>query len=164
VSPSGPDQPQVRRARYEDWPAIARLLREIDELHAALAPQYFRATTRDEGEWRRILVDPTSMVFVATLGAFGAPPVGLLSIRVYDTPADPAMVPRRRGHVETLVVAPHRRRRGIGRSLLAEATAWARAQGAVELVLTSWSGNADADAFYESLGYQVLSRVLHRGI
>ncbi len=29
------------------------------------------------------------------------------------------------------------------------------------MVLTIWAGNAAAEAFYERLGYQVLSRVLH---
>jgi ribosomal protein S18 acetylase RimI-like enzyme len=29
------------------------------------------------------------------------------------------------------------------------------------MVLTTWAGNAAADAFYERLGYRVLSRVLH---
>ena len=158
------EKPQVRRARYEDWPCIALLLREIDELHAALAPQYFRAATRAESEWRRVLADPTAAVFVVASGPSAADPLGFLSVRVYDTPADPAMVPRRRGHVETVVVDARHRRRGIGRRLLAAATDWARSQGAVELVLTTWSGNAAADAFYERLGYQVLSRVLHTGI
>jgi ribosomal protein S18 acetylase RimI-like enzyme len=32
------------------------------------------------------------------------------------------------------------------------------------MVLTTWAGNAAADAFYERLGYQVLSRVLHMSI
>jgi ribosomal protein S18 acetylase RimI-like enzyme len=162
VSPT--EKPQVRRARYEDWPRIAVLLREIDDLHASLAPQYFRSATRVESEWRRVLADPTAVVLVAATGPSAAVPVGFLSIRVYDTPADPAMVPRRRGHVETLVVDARHRRRGIGRHLVAAATDWARGQGAVELVLTTWTGNADADAFYERLGYQVLSRVLHKGI
>ena len=86
---------------------------------------------------------------------------GFLSLRIYETPADPTMVPRRRAHLETLVVAAAHRRPGIGRRLMAEATAWARGQGAVEMVLTVWAGNAAADAFYERLGYRVLSRVLH---
>jgi ribosomal protein S18 acetylase RimI-like enzyme len=162
VSPS--DEAQIRRARYEDWPSISLLLRDIDDLHAALAPQYFRAATRVESEWRRVLADPTAVILVAATGSSATVPVGFLTIRVYDTPADPAMVPRRRGHVETLVVHGGHRRRGIGRRLLTEATDWARGQGAVELVLTTWSGNSAADAFYERLGYQVLSRVLHRGI
>ncbi len=71
------------------------------------------------------------------------------------------MVPRRRAHLETLVVAAAARRRGLGRRLVTAAGDWARAQGAVEMVLTTWAGNTAADAFYERLGYRVLSRVLH---
>jgi ribosomal protein S18 acetylase RimI-like enzyme len=44
---------------------------------------------------------------------------------------------------------------------MAEAAAWARAHGAAELVLTVWAGNADAEAFYQRLGYRVLSQVMH---
>ena len=158
--------PLLRRARFEDWPGIARLLRDLDELHAGLAPQYFRSAPRAEADWPRLLADPTAAVFVAAGssqadGSATDGPIGLLSIRVYDTPADPTMVPRRRAHIETLVVETGHRRRGIGRRLLGQAADWARAQGAVELVLTTWTGNQAADAFYERLGYRVLSRVLH---
>jgi ribosomal protein S18 acetylase RimI-like enzyme len=161
---SASEKAQVRGARYEDWPAVARLLREVDELHAAIAPGYFRVAARAESEWRRLLTDPTAAALIADADAPAGQPVGFLSIRVYDTPADPTMVPRRRGHVETLVVEARHRRHGIGRRLLAEATEWARARGAVELVLTTWSGNADADGFYRRLGYRILSRVLHAAI
>jgi ribosomal protein S18 acetylase RimI-like enzyme len=41
-----------------------------------------------------------------------------------------------------------------------EVVAWARRQGAAELVLTVWAGNDAAQAFYERLGYRELSRVL----
>jgi ribosomal protein S18 acetylase RimI-like enzyme len=158
---------EVRRARHQDWPAVQALLREVDELHARLAPTYFRASERAEAEWQRLLADPAAAAWVALApaGSAGArPPVGFLSLHVYDTPADPAMVPRRRGHVETLVVAARQRRRGIGRALLQTAAAWARGQGAVEMVLSTWAGNGEADAFYERLGYRVLTRVLHAAL
>jgi ribosomal protein S18 acetylase RimI-like enzyme len=74
------------------------------------------------------------------------------------------MIPRRRGHVEMLVVGAKFRRRGIGRGLMAEAAVWARRQRAAELVLTVWEGNAQAEAFYARLGYRVLSRVLHASL
>ncbi|HEX3905045.1 MAG TPA: GNAT family N-acetyltransferase [Polyangia bacterium] len=150
----------MRRARPEDWPGAEALWREIDALHAELAPAYFRAGARPELDWQRLLDDPTAMVLVGDEGD-GRGPLGLLSLRVYDTPAEPTMVSHRRAHLETLVVARRARRRGIGRRLVAAAADWARAQGAVEIVLTAWTGNADADAFYERLGYRVLSRVLH---
>jgi ribosomal protein S18 acetylase RimI-like enzyme len=165
VTVSGPVRPlgatpRIRRARPADWGSARTLLREIDELHATIAPDYFRRTARTEPEWLRLIDDPYAAVFVAELLPAGEV-AGVLIARVYDTPADPAMVPRRRGHVETLVVTARHRRRGIGRLLMAESAAWARAEGAVELVLTTWAGNQDADAFYERLGYRLLSRVLH---
>ncbi len=151
---------RVRRARPADWTAARALLREIDVLHTEIAPDYFRFSARTEPEWLRLLGDAHAALFVAEL-----PPavdvVGVLVARVYETPADPAMVQRRRGHIETLVVSARHRRCGIGGRLMGEATAWARAQGAAEVVLTTWAGNREADAFYESLGYRLLSRVLH---
>jgi ribosomal protein S18 acetylase RimI-like enzyme len=153
----------VRRARRGDWPAARALLNEIDELHAQIAPDYFQRGARLQQDWLRLLDDPHAAAFVVELAPAGEV-AGVLIARVYDTPADPAMVPRRRGHVETLVVATPHRRRGIGRLLMKEAAVWARAKGAVEVVLTSWAGNRQADAFYERLGYRVLSRVLHTRI
>jgi ribosomal protein S18 acetylase RimI-like enzyme len=151
--------PRVRRADLDDWSAAQALFREGDDFHADIAPGYFRSGARPEAEWRQLLEDGCAVAFVAEVPGDGA--VGLVTVRIYDTPNNPTMVPRRRGHVETLVVAARHRRQGIGRRLLGEAVAWARVHGAVEMVLTIWSGNGEAEAFYERLGYRVLSRVLH---
>ena len=159
MSPRG--EVAVRPARPEDWLAVQSLLRELDELHARLVPGYFRPATRSEPEWRSLLGDSTAVALVAV--DEGAP-LGLLSLRVYDTPADPTLVPRRRGHIETLIVGACQRRRGLGRRLLAAASDWARARGATEMVLTTWVGNVEADAFYERLGYRPLSRALHAAL
>jgi len=153
----------IRRARPEDWEGARALWREVDEQHAALAPTYFRTASRPDGEWRDLLAADHAAVFVA----IGDEPAergvvtGLAVVRIYDTPPDPAMVPLRRGHVETLVVGRAYRRRGVGTRLMAEVTDWGRLHGAAELVLTVWEGNVEAGAFYERLGYRALSRVLH---
>jgi ribosomal protein S18 acetylase RimI-like enzyme len=164
---------RVRRARLDDWPSAAALLREIDDLHAALAPAYFCSGARAESEWRRLLEDGTTLVLVAERGREAAPVAeggrgaglsGLVVARIYDTPESPTMVPRRRGHVESLVVASGARRHGLGRRLMDGASDWARAAGAVELVLTTWAGNEEAEAFYRELGYRPLSQVLARSL
>jgi ribosomal protein S18 acetylase RimI-like enzyme len=151
----------IRRARDEDWEEARALWREADDLHAALAPTYFRRTARAEREWRELMAAPDTAVFVAE--AAGGPPrvAGVVCVRVYETPPDPAMVQLRRGHVEMLVVSAAHQRHGTGRALMDEVAAWARRQGAAELVLTVWSGNTAAEAFYDRLGYTPLSRVLH---
>jgi ribosomal protein S18 acetylase RimI-like enzyme len=149
----------IRRARATDWAEARALLREADELHARLAPSYFRTGARAESDWRALVAAPDAGVFVAE--AESKPGlVGVAIARVYDTPPDPTMVPLRRGHVETLVVSAAQRRRGLGVRLMDEVAAWARRQGAAELVLTVWAGNDAAQAFYQRLGYRELSRVL----
>jgi ribosomal protein S18 acetylase RimI-like enzyme len=151
----------IRRARHDDWDAVRELWRELDLLHAGLAPDYFRPSARAAHEWRQLLAASDGVVLVDA-DAASATLTGAVSVRVYDTPPDPAMVARRRGHVEMLVVGRAHRRRGIGRALMEGAASWARDQGAAELVLTVWAGNREAEAFYERLGYGELSRVLHR--
>lgn len=154
------EEARVRPATLADWPGAQAILREADDLHAAFAPEYFRSGERPPDEWRTWLSDSASAVLLAETP--DAAPVGLVVVRVYDTPRSPTMVPRRRGHVETLVVAARHRRRGLGRRLMEAAADWARRKGAVELVLTTWTGNAAADAFYARLGYRPLSNVLSR--
>jgi ribosomal protein S18 acetylase RimI-like enzyme len=88
--------------------------------------------------------------------------IGAVTVRIFDTPADPSMVPRRRAHVDALVVDRRHRRSGAGTRLMDAAAAWGRERGAVELVLTVWAGNRAAEAFYSRLGYRVVSRVLRR--
>jgi ribosomal protein S18 acetylase RimI-like enzyme len=147
----------IRRAREDDWEGARALWREVDDLHAGLAPAYFRKAARGRTEWRDLLAAGDAAVFAAEdLERV----VGVVSVRVYETPPDPAMVPLRRGHVEMLVVSGTHRRRGVGTRLMAEVASWARRQGAAELVLTVWAGNRAAEAFYERLGYRELSRVL----
>jgi GNAT superfamily N-acetyltransferase len=146
---------RIRRAVATDWPAVRELLREADELHVRIAPQYFRASARPEAEWRRLLDAAAAHVLVAELGEV----IGVASARIYDTPPDPTMVARRRCHVDALVVSVAQRRRGVGRALLDGIATWARTRGAAELLLTTWAGNAEGDAFYDRLGYHTLSSV-----
>ena len=115
---------------------------------------------RSSDDWRRVLAAPQSAVFVEDGGGV----TGAVWAHVYDTPPDPLMVSERRGYVDGLVVASAHRRQGIGRQLMEAAAAWAKGEGAAQLVLTVWAGNAAARAFYERLGYGLLSEVLTRSL
>ena len=57
------------------------------------------------------------------------------------------------GYIGELVVAPHAERRGIGRSLIDTAEAWARDRGLAHLTLHTGAYNASARAFYAALGF-----------
>jgi ribosomal protein S18 acetylase RimI-like enzyme len=138
------------------------LWRQIDDLHADIRPDYFRPVVRAREEWDKMLSSASAGLLVAE--AADGRLIGAVTIRVFDTPADPSMVPRRRAHVDALVVDRRHRRTGVGTRLMDAAGAWGRTRGAVELVLTVWSGNAAAEAFYRRLGYREVSRALRRNL
>jgi len=159
--------------------ALQALWRQIDELHAALVPGYFRASSPGPGAGgggggarapERFVADPHAAMLVAEAdpppggGVMTGAVIGAVLVRAYDTPTDPTMVPRRRAHVEALVVDRRHRRAGVGRALMEAASTWARERGATEIVLTVWAGNQAAEAFYQRLGYQIVSRALSKPI
>ncbi len=67
--------------------------------------------------------------------------------------ARPALEKPLEAVVQAMAVDRSRRRRGIGRALLAFAEHWARARGFQSVTLASALGRADAHAFYTRLGY-----------
>lgn len=153
----------LRPARSEDYEALEALLAEADQLHARILPSYFRPprkATRTREELARLLASRDERIVVAEDDAGCV--IGLVHVQIYDTPAIATMVPKRRAHVDNLVVTERKRRGGVGSALLQAAAEWARAQGAREILLTVWAGNESAERFYEALGFRRVSSVLGR--
>jgi ribosomal protein S18 acetylase RimI-like enzyme len=151
----------IRPAVASDAAALADLWRDVDELHARLHPGFFRAAPRARAAIDKALGSDDQAIFVAEEAGR---PVGLVHAQIFDTPESPNLMPRRRMHVEELVVAPHARRRGLGRRLLDEAVTWGRSRGARETVLVVWEGNTAAARFYRALGFRVVHRVLGKEV
>ncbi len=154
----------IRRARPEDRAALAALVAEADALHARLQPGYFRVVAKGPSpeEWGKRLAAADQAVFVAEL-ADGVV-VGLAHVLIYDTPAVAMMVPKRRGHIDNVIVTERMRQQGLGRQLLAYAADFARDAGARELLLTVWAGNDAGEQFYAALGFHHVSTVLGRDL
>lgn len=154
----------VRCARESDYEALCGLFGQIDGLHARLQPGFFRSApgmARTRRSLSLILGCATERLFVAEArGEQVGEVVGVVHVRVFDTPPSPLKVQRLRGHVEDLVVDEGHRRRGVGQALMDRAAAWCREQGASQLLLTVWEGNQAALGFYAGLGYQPVSQVL----
>ncbi len=150
----------IRPARESDLPALALLWEQVDGLHARIRSDYFRASPERSLSGRNLkeaLGSPHQTLLVAEQKG---DVVGVVEVKIYDTPDHPLMMPRRRARVEELVVDLHHRRCGIGRALMEEAVCWARRQSASHVVLTVWSGNDEAEAFYKRLGYHPVCQVL----
>jgi ribosomal protein S18 acetylase RimI-like enzyme len=152
----------LRRASIDDYEPLVALAAETDELHARLMPGYFKRPqrpARTRAELSRVLGALDEIVYVIEESD---ELLGMVHVQIYDTPPGPALVQRRRAHVDNIVVAARQRRQGHGRLLIDAAATWARAKGAEEILLTVWSGNTDAERFYERLGFGRVSSVLGR--
>lgn len=150
--------PAVRPGRASDVPALLRLLAQLDQYHAEIQPSFFRAGARTGQEVRELIAGRHSTILVAEDG--GGALVGAVTLRVYDTPAHPLMVPERRALLEDMVVDPGARRRGVGRALAEAARGWCRQEGASQLLLTVWEGNGGAERFYREAGFSSVNQVL----
>jgi len=155
---SGAGEPKIRAAVAEDVPALLGLLTQLDEHHAKIQPSFFRASAREAQEVREVIAGRHSTILVAA-GA-GGELLGAVTLRIYDTPAHPLMVPERRALLEDMVVDAGARREGVGRALAEAARGWCRGEGAQQLVLTVWEGNAGAARFYQEAGFSPVNQLL----
>jgi aminoglycoside 6'-N-acetyltransferase I len=79
-------------------------------------------------------------------------------LRSHADGCDPA---RPVGFIEGWYVAPEWRRQKVGARLVAEAEAWARAQGCREMASDTWIDAVDSRRAHEALGYEVVDRCVN---
>jgi RimJ/RimL family protein N-acetyltransferase len=127
----------VRPARFDDAPALARLLTELgypqdaEQIHAQLAT------------WAG---DPRGTVLVAESGGSRAGFIAAYANRHIERPGSFA-------RVVALAVDRTQQRSGVGRGLLAAVEAWASGLGCRDIEITSSRARHDAHSFYRALGF-----------
>lgn len=127
----------VRDAEARDAPAIASLCGQLGYPTPGEAVATRMDRVRENGQTR---------VVVAVVDEA---PVGLATIHLRHMLNHEAPI----GQLTLLVVDERVRGQGVGRILVAESEAWARARGCKRFVVTTALRRDDAHAFYEKLGY-----------
>ena len=130
----------IRRAGASDADIVARLLREFNiEYHDPAPPQAQMAE-----RIRALLGHGDTIILVA-----GEPPCALSVTRFRPG----LWSPKLESYLAELYVVPDRRGQGIGRALMQETMAVARAQGADTMELGTGEDDMAARGLYESLGF-----------
>lgn len=150
---------RIRAAAPQDVDILSRLQRQADEVHARLMPDFFQLPPTEGDK-----APPLGPGFTVLVADAPAGVVGYVAVKVVETPVNPAMTPRRRAYVDTIVVDAAHRGRGIGTALMRAAADWARERQVAEMVLTVWSHNGAAEALYRRLDYEPIARVLRRAL
>ena len=150
---------QVRPATMQDYPALAVIGRESQNLHAQAHPEIFqRDTSGFTKEYvRGLLANEQAMAFVADEDGQvqGYVFVRLRTMSFLDT-----FRPHIVAEITNIAVAGHARDKGIERLLFDAAKLWARRQHAERLELIVWEFNEQARQFYEQPGMRTLSRTM----
>jgi ribosomal protein S18 acetylase RimI-like enzyme len=130
----------IRAARIEDADAVARLLRDFNAEYDDPAPGQEQMAERI----RVLLEHGDTIILVA-----GEPPCALSLTRFRPG----LWSPKLESYLAELYVVPDRRGQGIGRALMEETMAMARAQGADTMELGTGEDDVSARRLYESLGF-----------
>jgi GNAT superfamily N-acetyltransferase len=160
----------IRKARSEDREALCRLYHEFHQFHAARVPDRLvdlgpLASRGPETELSEILErlierDDALLLVAETQGA----PIGMAEAYVREDEPSAFRQGRRYAVLQSLFVQEDRRRRGIGRSLLAAIEGWAAAHAAREVRIEVWEFTGDPVEFYEGKGYRTLRRTMVRSL
>jgi ribosomal protein S18 acetylase RimI-like enzyme len=136
----------VRRALPEDAPAVGRMLHEFNT-------EFGDVTPGPEALAARVLELQGRRNFEVLL--VGTGPDGLVVLRFRPS----LWTAGQECYVAELYVRPSRRRQGLGRALMLEAMAVARAKGSDSMDLGTSDDDVAARALYESLGFRNRERL-----
>lgn len=143
---------RIRPGVPSDSPAVSALYLELQAHHFRLQPHNPRYRV-DRERWAEIaraaLQDPGGAVLVAETEDHGL--IGCAVLRYEDKPWGLAC------QIETLVVTPSWRGRGVGTELMAAAEDEALRRGALGMRVEVVVENDEGRAFYEGRGYQALA-------
>ncbi len=156
----------IRLATGRDIDALIDIYIEFHEFHVRGVPDQLRIPeTYDrlelQASLKRIISGSTSAIFLAEIEDAVA---GLAEVYLRQSEPDPAVVTRKYGYLQSLMVLEPYRQHGIGSQLVEAVEQWAKEQGASEMHLDTWEFAAGPLRFYEALGYRTLKRTMTKHI
>jgi shikimate dehydrogenase len=143
----------VRAATEADCASISELNAQIQDLHAAAHPDFFKppsATTFPPGYWCELMARPDTVMLVAELGGTV---VGYLYGDVTPAMETSSTYAFQRFHIHHIGVQPAVQGQGCGAALIAAAKDAARRRGITRLTLATWAFNHQAHRFFEGQGF-----------
>ena len=143
----------VRRASEADAEAISLLNTDVQNLHADMMPELFKAPGPDTfppTAAQMLLANPNNFIFIAELDS---EPVGYAYAELIHQVETPLRHAWDEIHLHHISVRPGHRRSGIASSLLDCVHAAAREIGVDFLTVQVWTFNEGSQAFFRRHGF-----------
>lgn len=149
----------VRLATFHDYPAVAAIGEESQNLHAQAHPETFNQHTSGftEEHIRALIQGEHTSVYVAEEDEHV---VGYALLNIHPLVYFDIFKPQLIAEISDIAVSDALRGKGVGYLLFEAAKTWAKSKGAQRLELNVWEFNKDAQAFYERQGMRTLHRTM----
>lgn len=144
----------IRTATMDDFAELCQLLHELDDHHVRILPDVFQPfddPKRQGNRLARFLEEDDAELFVAE-SSTGI--VGLVTVRISETPDAPMFRPDRRACIDDLVVRNESRGQGIGKQLLARVSEWTRSRKLQWIDINVWHANTAGASFFKANGFE----------
>ena len=154
----------IRKATAEEYETLYELFDELDALHRSNLPHLFQEPSgpvRQQGYFQGLIADKNTLLLVAGVGE---KVVGFVHAVIRDAPSIPVFIPQSSVIVDGIGVKAGFQNKGIGRMLMDSVHEWSVSKGAATIELNVYEFNKSAIAFYQSLGYETLSRKMSKSL
>ena len=147
-------------ATVNDRAAVNRMARQVHAMHVAWRPDIYEMVDELYPEERVREGIAARELYVAKLAG---QTVGYVSLKIrnYD---HPGLVKRKVMLVDEICVGEHFRNQGVGRAMMADVHALAKAFGCTDLQLGVYPQNDSAVAFYQKCGFTIRSIDMQRKV
>ena len=147
----------VRRAVPKDIPEIARLLYQVNNVHADIRPDLFVHDQRKytDEELSVIVRDDETPVFVCYEDVSSDVLLGYC-FAVFEKKHGHSLKPLKTLYLDDICVDQNSRGMHVGTEIFSYVRDFAIKNGCYDMTLNVWEGNEGAKAFYEALGFKVL--------
>lgn len=154
----------IRRAVLADYPALAELYDELNNLHSNALPHIFQTLwpTPQSLEYVYAVLKNKKAVFL--VAESGREIIGFIQAVIRKAPDTPLHVKREYVYIDDICVKRACRRVSVGKALMGVVEEWARKKGINQIELNVWHFNQQALAFYENIGYQPASHTMYKQI
>lgn len=146
---------QIQRASGNDLDAVYGLFAQVQSIHTAAEPEFFRLPDKDEAfqhYYEGILSDPDQHLVFACVDGME---VGYIQYFMGVRPRSIYQPERRVAYVHGLVVDKEHRRTGCASMLIEHVKQEARRQDVALVGIDFWSFNKAARARFETVGFKV---------
>jgi len=145
---------KIRHALKSDIRSLADLLLAVHEMHLNAQPKIYRKISHESAV--ESLLPRLGTDTYLRVAEFETEILGYCSARIQSSPTNPILEPRRFIYVDELIVRPQSRKGGVGRALMDDLKTFARQEEISNVELDVGRFNAEAKAFFQAQGFQVL--------